>query len=241
MSWPPPAAKWGGGGDTFHLVRCPFPMHRSTFLPLLFSSLILLAECLWGYNVHAQVDQFSRSVPPINYRTSGIRFRLVASIKADSASPYAKSLNDQAEASLAVKIRISSYALGSQFFGEVTRTFSDFSPIEGSTPQLFWQDAQCHQRRGFPKATVIAIDGSVTTDRGQVRIQAHSEVLGLMLPHDVITPGMRLPAGVDKNGRYIAFRSETKLTHFLVEVKTYEFACKLTASEQRQPFNLFPQ
>jgi hypothetical protein len=219
----------------------PLLMHRSVVLPLLFSALILLAECLWGCGVHAETDKFAQSKSPINYRTSGIKFRLVASIKADSGSPDAKSLYAQAKASLTVKIRISSHALGSQFFGEVSRTFLDFSPLDGSAAQLFWQDAHCHQRRGLPKATVIAMDGFVTTERGQVKIHAHSEVLGLMLPHDVITPGIRLPTGVDNNRRYFAFRSEAKRSRLFVEVKTYEFNCKLTASEQRQPFNLFPQ
>lgn len=165
----------------------------------------------------------------IDFQKSGIKFQIKASIKADAASPYVKRDDDQSAASLTVKIRISAHATESQFFGEVSETFSNFRPYEGSGEKLFWQDARCHQRRGLPKTTVTAIDGSIVGDNGKVGINARPRHVGLHLPSDEISAGTRLPGGTDKNGSFIAYRSQTRLSRLFVEVKVYVIDCDLAA------------
>jgi hypothetical protein len=47
------------------------------------------------------------------------------------------------------------------------------------------------------------------------------------LPSDEITAGTRLPDGADKSGPFIAYRSQTKSSHLLVDVKVYVIDCAL--------------
>jgi hypothetical protein len=158
---------------------------------------------------------------------SGVRFQIAASVKANPASPQAKETYDRGTASLSVTIRISSHATGSQFYGEVTRTFSNVAIVDGSAEQVFWQDDTCHQRRGLPKTTVIAVDGTVSVARGQIDIHAAARRLGLHLPSDEVAAAAKLPSGADGSRRIIGFRSETKRSFLLVDVKIYESDCDL--------------
>jgi hypothetical protein len=166
---------------------------------------------------------------PVDYQKSGIRFQIRASIKAAPDSPYGKRDNNGSRASLDVKLRISAHATESNYFGVVSETFSNFRPNEGSEEKLFWQDGRCHQRRGLPKTTVTSIDGSIETEQGQISIAARPRHLGVLLPSDEITAGTRLPNGADKNGSFIAYRSQSKSSQLLVDVKVYVVDCELAA------------
>lgn len=126
----------------------------------------------------------------------GVRSQLAASVKADPASEYAMQNYDHGNASLAVKIRISVHARESQFFGEVTARVSYFSPIDGVPEQVIWQDARCHQRRGLPKETVTSIDGLITSENVQIRVQARARYLSLRLPLDEIISEQGFPTAL---------------------------------------------
>jgi hypothetical protein len=180
---------------------------------------------LSGYLINSSGPAESSGIaPPIDYKTSGIRFKIAASIKADSASMH---YYDQANASLAVRIRISAHARESQFFGEVSKVFPDFPVNDGSTEMLFWQDARCHQRRGLPKTTVVGVDGSIAGESGKINVHARPRQLGVPLPLDEITQGLRLSDGFDQNNAFIAYRSQSKLSNLLIDVKIYTFNCAL--------------
>jgi hypothetical protein len=165
---------------------------------------------------------------PVSADLSGVRFQIAASVKANLASPQAKETYDHGTASLSVRIRISSHATGSQFYGEVTRTFSNVAILAGSAEQVFWQDEACHQRRGLPKTTVIAVAGTVATAKGRYEIQAVARRLGVLLPMDEVAAGTKLPPGDDGKRKFIGFRSETKQSFLLIDVKIYESECDLT-------------
>jgi hypothetical protein len=75
--------------------------------------------------------------------------------------PSSTRVNDKGGSSLTVKLRISAHATESNYFGEISETFSNLKPNEGADQKLFWQDDRCHQRRGLPKITVTAIDGAI--------------------------------------------------------------------------------
>lgn len=185
---------------------------------------------LSGYLINTSVLAESNGIArSIDFRTSGIRFQITASIKADPAFSYATQYYNQGKASLAVKIRISAHARESNFFGEVSEAISNFLLNEGSPEKLFWEDSECHQRRGLPKTTVTAIDGTIAGEKGKVSINALPRHLGMLLPSDEISAGKRLPDGADKNGNFIAYRSQTKLSRLFVDVKVYVIDCDLTA------------
>ena len=165
----------------------------------------------------------------IDYQKSGIRFQIKGSIKAAPTSPYLKRDDDRSRASLDVKLRISSHAVESNYFGVNTESFSDFQMAKGSEESLFWQDDRCHQRRGLPKLTVTAIDGSIEAEGGRIDVAARPRQLGRHLPADEISAGTPLPSGVNKTGRFIAFNAQTTKSHLVVNVKVYTIDCPLRA------------
>jgi hypothetical protein len=195
--------------------------HLSFFYALLFAFLGL-SGCFFNSSTPAGGTEH-----PVDFRTNGIRFKIAATVKADPIFSYAMHDYDDAEAALSVQIRISAHAQESQFFGEVAEIFSNFQVKEGSAEKLFWQDARCHQRRGLPKTTVTAIDGFITAKNAQVSIQARPRQLGLPLPLDEITQGVRLFRDFSQQNAFIAYRSRSKLSHLLVDVKIYQSNCAL--------------
>lgn len=147
-------------------------------------------------------------------------------------SPHVKDDDDKNRASLEVKLRISAHATESRYFGVNTESFSDFRLAEGSEEKVFLQESRCHQRRGLPKITVTAIDGSIQTDKGRVEVAARPRQLGRLLPPDEISAGARQAGGVDKNGRFIAYSSQTNTSRLSVNVKIYTIDCPLVAGAQ---------
>ncbi|MBI1203482.1 MAG: hypothetical protein GC182_13325 [Rhodopseudomonas sp.] len=168
--------------------------------------------------------------PPIDYRSAGIRFQILASIKATSEIVTSGAPDNRDRASLAVKLRISTHAVGSNFFGEITQTFADFRLSEGSGDRLFWQDTLCHQRRGFPKITVVAVDGSIGVGRGMSVVKARPRHIGVLLPADEIGPGRREPAIAGQGRTVIVYRSQTRSSHLAIDVKTIAIDCPLVGS-----------
>lgn len=167
----------------------------------------------------------------IDYQKSGIRFQIKASIKAAPGSPYLKREDDRTRGSLDLKLRISAHAMESNYFGVNSATFSDFRLADGSEEKLFWQDDRCHQRRGLPKLSVTAIDGSIQTDSSRINVVARPRVLGIRLPVDEISAGMPRPSGINKNGTFIAFAAKTSTSNLLVDIKIYTFDCSLGATQ----------
>ena len=208
-------------------------MQTLSFCRVVLFAFFAMAGCLFNLSAHAESSEAAGR--PIDFKTSGIRFRLTASIKADPASQYAKQHYDHGKASLAVRVRISAHATESQFFGEVTTNVSEFFPIDGSPEQVIWQEARCHQRRGLPKETVTSIDGSITNEQAKIRVHSRTRQVGLQLPLDEITPGTKLPNGTDQNGAFMAYRSQSKLSHLFVDVKIYAFDCDLADKRQATP------
>jgi hypothetical protein len=192
-----------------------------------FFVLVLVGQLFGFVNWAAGADDRVRGIGVPDFSTSGIKFRVTASITSDPASPYAKKSYQNGTASLAVKVRISSHARESRFYGEVIQRFSDFYPNAGSDEKMVWEESTCHQRRGLPKVTVTFIDGSIRDDKTQIAVAAQVRQRGMRLPLDEITPGMKIASGTDSVGPFSVYRAATKLSHLLVNVKVYAFDCQL--------------
>ena len=108
-------------------------------------------------------------------------------------------------------------------------TVSDFDPIKGSREQEVWKDAQCHHERGFPKISVINVDGSITNAQKSLPIAARFRWLGRLLPGDEVMAAKRLASGSDDVGPFIATRTETKQSRLFVDLKLYILPCTITA------------
>lgn len=185
------------------------------------------------HGLAASAQSSSANSRKIDYKKDGIRFQIKASIPAVAASS-ARS-RDGSLASLYVKLRISAHATRSNYFGETTKSFPDVRLSKGSGEILFWQDVSCHQRRGLPKISVTAIDGTINGENGRVDVKARPRYLGKLLPSDEISAGRRLPGGKDGDGKYIAFRSRTKTSHLGVDVKVTIADCNLAGAATADP------
>jgi len=166
----------------------------------------------------------------------GIEHVLHLSVRSDPASPLLTQANGQdVNAKLTVTLRISAHSQESNFFGLVPASVSDFDLAKGSQDQIVWRDGKCHHERGFPKITVVGVNGLVTSGQQKHPIDARWRVIGLFLPRDEVMISKRTGDNTDKIGSYVAMRTETKLTRLLVDLKLYVLPCDLTVAAQNPP------
>ncbi len=163
---------------------------------------------------------------------SGVINVLYVAIKSDADSSNAKpSSNDARSATLTVKIRLSAHSRETNFFGDVPTTISNFDPTKGSHEQEVWKDAKCHHERGgFPKMTVISVDGFIMNGEEKQAIAARYRWMGLLLPGDEVMPAKPLVRGTDDIGPFIATHTETKRSRLGVDLKLYMLPCTLSVS-----------
>lgn len=163
---------------------------------------------------------------------SGVINVLYVTIKSDADSGVAKpSSNDERSATLTVKIRLSAHSRETNFYGDVPATISNFDPIKGSHAQEVWKDAKCHHERGgFPKMTVLSVDGLIMDGEKKLPVAARYRWIGLLLPGDEVMPAKPLFRGTDDIGPFIATHTETKRSHLAVDLKLYTLPCTFSAS-----------
>ena len=168
----------------------------------------------------------------IGAEANGIRSILYLTVKSDANSPFPQQSSDEPQlATLTVKIRLSAHSQETNFFGDVPATVSDFNPTKGSPEQEVWKEAKCHHERGgFPKMTVISVDGFIMNGQKKLPITARYRWIGLLLPGDEVMAAKRLMRGSDDVGPFIATRTETKKSRLLVDLKLYMMRCTLSAS-----------
>ena len=173
--------------------------------------------------------QQTSSVPGVGAR--GIRHVLYLTIKSDPDSRLLQQSKDEpVTATITVKARISAHSQETNFYGDVPATVHDFNPIKGSRAQEIWKDAQCHHERGYPKISIINVDGSIANGQQKHPISARYRWLGRLLPGDEVTASKRLDGGSDDIGPFIATRTETKQSRLLMDLKLYILPCDLSAS-----------
>jgi len=170
--------------------------------------------------------------------TRGIRHMLYLTVKSDdsdlrllrqrSGEPHTATLN--------VKVRISDHSQETDFSGDVSATVVDFDPIQGSREQEIWKDAECHHERGFPKITVIGVDGQITNGQKKLTIAASYRRFGVVLPKDEVMAARRLASGTDEHGSFVATRTETKQSHLLMDLRLYMLPCDIQSPRIKRPF-----
>lgn len=174
--------------------------------------------------------QETSSIPDASMR--GIRHTLYLTIKSDADSRFLQqSSGEPFAATITVKTRISAHSQETNFYGDVATIVSDFDPFTGSREQEVWKDARCHHERGFPKISVINVDGSITNGQTKLPIAARFRWLGLLLPGDEVMAGKRLSTGTDAVGPFIATRTQTRQSRLFVDLKLYILPCDLGHAE----------
>ena len=163
---------------------------------------------------------------------NGVINVLYVTVKSDADSNVPKrSSNDMSSATLTVRVRLSAHSKETNFFGDVPATISNFDPTKGSQEQEVWKDAACHHERGgFPKMTVVSVDGFIVNGDEKLPIAARYRWMGLLLPGDEVMPAKPLVRGTDDIGPFIATHTETKRSRLGVDLKLYMLPCTLSVS-----------
>lgn len=161
----------------------------------------------------------------------GVRHRIDVMVSAEPDAPILRHLAG-AKGELGFTVRLSANSTESRFFGMLHPSFPNIVVPETSDKPLvaetkLWEEAVCHQRRGLPKVTVTQLTGHFGEGEGQIEISGLGRHIGLLVPPDELTPGIKLGQGSDDLGLFYAFRAQTRNSRLNVDLKIYQFDCIL--------------
>src|SRR3954452_14612434 len=161
----------------------------------------------------------------------GVRHRIDVVVSAEPDAPIFQRLRG-AKGEVSFTVRLSANSKESRFFGMLHPSFSDIVVPEGAgkplVPQTkLWEEEVCHQRRGLPKVTVTQLAGHFGEGAGRIEISGINRHIGLLVPPDELTPGIKLDQGSDKLGLFYGFRAQTRNSRLNVDLKIYPIDCFL--------------
>lgn len=161
----------------------------------------------------------------------GIRHRIDVVVSAEPDAPIFQHLKS-AKGELSFTVRLSANSKESKFFGMLHPSFPDITVPDGSgkplvEPTKLWEEEVCHQRRGLPKVTVTQLSGHFGDGEGRIEISAIVRHIGLLVPPDELTPGIKLDQGSDSLGLFYGFRAQTRNSRLNVDLKIYPMDCFL--------------
>lgn len=163
----------------------------------------------------------------------GVRHRIDVMVSAEPDAPILSRLKG-GKGELSLTVRLSANSKESKFFGMLRPSFPDIVVPDGSGKPLvqqtkLWEEEVCHQRRGLPKVTVTQLGGHFAEGEGEGRIDisAINRHIGVLVPPDELTPGIKLDPGSDSFGLFYAFRAQTRNSRLNVDLKIYQIDCFL--------------
>ncbi|WP_245502084.1 hypothetical protein [Bradyrhizobium guangzhouense] len=159
----------------------------------------------------------------------GIRHRIDVMVSAEPDAPIFQYLKG-AKGQLTFTVRLSANSKESKFFGMLHPSFPDITVPDGAAKPLvqqtkLWEEQVCHQRRGLPKVTVTQLSGHFGEGEGRIEVNAIIRHIGLLVPPDELTPGIKLDQGSDDLGLFYAFRAQTRNSRLNVDLKIYPIDC----------------
>ncbi len=181
-------------------------------------ALFMIAAALWLGNGMASAQT-----------SLGVRHRIDVIVSAEPNAPLLRDLSG-AKGSLSFTVRLSANSKESRFFGMLRPSFSDIVVPEAAGQPLvkqtkIWEEEACHQRRGLPKVTVTQLAGGFGEGRDRIEISAINRHIGLLVPPDELTPGIKLEPSSDDGGPFFAFRAQTRNSRLNVDLKIYPIDC----------------
>lgn len=161
----------------------------------------------------------------------GVRHRIDVMVSAEPDAPIFQRLRG-AKGELSFTVRLSANSTESKFFGMLRPSFPDIVVPDGPGKPLvqqtkLWEEDICHQRRGMPKVTVTQLGGHFAEGEGRIEISAINRHIGLLVPPDELTPGIKLDQGSDSFGVFYAFRAQSRNSRLNVDLKIYPIDCSL--------------
>lgn len=167
---------------------------------------------------------------PATSEMLGVKHRIDAQISVEAGSSLVGG-SRELRGAIAPSIRISANSRETRYFGTVSPNYSDIQLSDKATILVpyskIWEETACHQRRGMPKVTVTQIKGTFEDARGRLELLSVVRRIGLHVPPDELTPGIKLQDGRDAVGSYHALRAHTRDSRINVDLKIYAFDCAL--------------
>lgn len=157
----------------------------------------------------------------------GVRHVLKASLALPDKSPLLKEPTSKPEMNLRMSVRISDHAPDADFFGVVTVEFTGSDLPPPGVEKTVWQAGKCHQDRGWPKITVIGIEGTVSDGEAKTSIAGIPRHIGKLIPADEIVVTKRLPRA-NSNFDGLEIRAETKATRLVLDLRLTAVRCSKT-------------
>ncbi|WP_156164488.1 hypothetical protein [Bradyrhizobium sp. LTSP885] len=165
----------------------------------------------------------------LGQNTLGVRHRIDMVVSAEPNSSIFQNLRG-AKGTLSLTVRLSANSRESRFFGMLHPSFSDIvvpdrvgQPLVKQTK--IWEEVTCHQRRGLPKVTVTQLAGRFGEGDDKIEISAINRHIGLLVPPDELTPGIKLEPGSDDGGSFLGIRAQTRDSRLNVDLKIYPIDC----------------
>jgi hypothetical protein len=161
-------------------------------------------------------------------REAGVGHSLVASVVSDRDSGSVGQDANSAKVTVDVSVRVLDYAHDYRFYGVVHGKFSDFDPGQGAAAQEIWADPVCHQNRGLPTITVLAIDGQITRQQKSSDITARPRIIGGRLPVDeIVVQRDRLAGGLSNPNQSLVMLAGTSQSHLIVKLVLKTANCRV--------------
>ncbi|MCK1341626.1 hypothetical protein IVB38_38010 [Bradyrhizobium sp. 38] len=159
----------------------------------------------------------------------GVRHRIDVVVSAEPDAPILQRLR-WAKGELSFTVRLSANSKESKFFGMLHPSFADIVVPDKSDKPLvqqtkLWEEEVCHQRRGMPKVTVTQLGGHFGEGDGRIEISGMNRHVGLLVPPDELTPGIKLDQGSDNFGLFYGFRAQTRNSRLNVDLRIYPIDC----------------
>jgi hypothetical protein len=77
----------------------------------------------------------------------------------------------------------------------------------------------------MPKVTVTQLGGHFGEGERRIEISGINRHIGLLVPPDELTPGIKLEPGSDDLGLFYGFRAQTRVSRLNVDLKIYPIDC----------------
>ena len=192
---------------------------RWGFLPC--SLLVGLALCI------GQSHGASGQGLNINPNETGVRHALIAAIEADQDAAAPKQDVEALNSTVDILVRVLDYATDSRFFGVVDGKFSNFDLSKGAAAQEIWADRKCHQKRGFPRIWVLAINGTIARGEMVLNVAAVPRHIGELVPRDEVVTQRDPHVDLNDPNQNLVTLARTTDSRLRIELTIKSTKCRL--------------
>lgn len=156
----------------------------------------------------------------------GIRHRIDLKITKGPESPLN---SDHLRGEIKTTIRLVANSRETRFNGMLSSSFVSLNASPSQAVLIeqtkVWEEAICHQNRGYPKTTLVRLEG--TFQPGETKLFAAKRLTGKPIPDDELSVEAGMSTGKDELGPHVTFRSTTRRSKLIVDMRIYPIKCEL--------------